>query len=83
LVTRGGDAVARVGSNAVVFMGALYALRGSAVFMFISGGLSLIGYVMLAVALVLAAPVVLGVAMVVGVGDTWFDVRARLRETAV
>jgi hypothetical protein len=83
LVTRWGDAVARVGSNAVVFMGALYALRGSAVFMFISGGLSLIGYVMLAVALVLAAPVVLGVAMVVGVGDTWFDVRARLRETAV
>ena len=83
LVTRWGDAVARAGSNAVVFMGALYALRGSAVFMFISGGLSVFGYVMLAIALVLAAPVVLGVAMVVGIGDTWFDVRARLRETAV
>lgn len=82
-VTRWGDAVVRVGSNAVVFMGALYALRGSAVFMFISGGLSLFGYVMLAIALVLAAPVVVGVAMVVGIGDTWFDVRARLRETAV
>ena len=67
----------------MVFMGALYALRGSAVFMFISGGLSVFGYVMLAIALVLAAPVVLGVAMVVGIGDTWFDVRARLRETAV
>ena len=83
LVTRWGDAIARVGSNAVVFMGALYALRGSAVFMFISGGLSLFGYVMLAIALVLAAPVVVGVAMVVGIGDTWFDVRERLRETAV
>jgi hypothetical protein len=83
LVTRWGDAVVRVGSNAVVFMGALYALRGSAVFMFISGGLSLFGYVMLAIALVLAAPVVVGVAMVVGIGDTWFDVRARMRETTV
>lgn len=83
VVTRWGDSLARVGSNAVVFMGALYALRGSAVFMFISGGLSLFGYVLLAMALVLAAPVVLGVAMVVGIGDTWLDVRARLRETAV
>lgn len=83
VVTRWGDAVARVGSNAVVFMGALYALRGSAVFMYISGGLSLFGYVLLAISLVLAAPVVVGVAMVVGIGDTWLDVRARLRETTV
>ena len=81
MVARWGDAVTRVGSNAVVFMGALYALRGSAVFMYISGGLSLFGYVLLAISLVLAAPVVLGVAMVVGVGDTWLDVRAKLRET--
>ena len=83
VVTRWGDALARVGSNAVVFMGALYALRGSAVFMFISGGLSVFGYVLLAFALVLAAPVVVGAALIVGIGDTWFDVRARLRETAV
>jgi len=39
--------------------------------------------VLLAFALVLAAPVVVGVAMVVGIGDTWLDVRARLRETPV
>jgi len=83
VMMRWGDALSRVGSNAVVFMGALYALRGSAVFLFISGGLSLFGYVLLAMALVLAAPVVVGVAMVVGIGDTWLDVRARLRETAV
>jgi hypothetical protein len=83
MVTRWGDAIARVGANAVVFMGALYALRGSAVFMYISGGLSLFGYVLLAISLVLAAPVVVGVALVVGIGDTWLDVRARLRETAV
>jgi hypothetical protein len=83
VVTRWGDALVQVGSNAVVFMGALYALRGSAVFMFISGGLSVLGYVLLAFALVLAAPVVVGAALIVGIGDTWFDVRARLRETAV
>lgn len=81
VVTRWGDAVARVGSNAVVFMGALYALRGSAVFMYISGGLSLFGYVLLAISLVLAAPVVVGVAMIVGIGDTWLDVRAKMHET--
>ena len=62
-------------------MGALYALRGSAVFMYISGGLSLFGYVLLAISLVLAAPVVVGVAMIVGIGDTWLDVRAKMRET--
>lgn len=83
VLTRWGDAVTRVGSNAVVFMGALYALRGAGVFMFISGGLSLFGYVMLVLALLVAAPVVLGVAMMVGIGDTWLDVRARLRETTV
>jgi len=83
LVLRWGDALARVGSNAVVFMGALYALRGAAVFMFISGGLSLFGYVMLAVGLVLAAPVVVGILMMVGIGDTWLDVRGKLRETTV
>lgn len=83
LVTRWGDVLGRAGANAVVLMGALYALRGAAVFMFISGGLSLFGYVMLAVALLLAAPVVVGVLMMVGIGDTWFDVRARMRETTV
>jgi hypothetical protein len=81
VVARWGDAVTRVGSNAVVFMGALYALRGSAVFMYISGGLSLFSYVLLAISLVLAAPVIVGAAIVVGIGDTWLDVRAKLRET--
>ncbi|HSH76828.1 MAG TPA: DUF2232 domain-containing protein, partial [Longimicrobiales bacterium] len=43
LVLQWGDALVRVGSNTVVFMGALYTLRGAAVFMFVSGGLSLLG----------------------------------------
>jgi hypothetical protein len=82
LVVQWGDALVRLGSNTVVFMGALYALRGAAVFMFVSGGLSLIGYATFFVGLVLAAPVVLGVAMVIGIGDTWLDIRARAREGA-
>jgi hypothetical protein len=75
-----GDALARVGSNALVFMAALYMLRGAAVFVFISGGLSLFGYVTVLVGLVVAAPVLMGMAVLVGVGDTWLDLRSRVRE---
>ena len=75
-----GDAVARVGSNALVFMAALYMLRGAAVFVFISGGLSLLGYVTVLVGLVVAAPVLMGMAVLIGVGDTWLDLRSRVRE---
>jgi hypothetical protein len=82
LVVQWGDSLARVGSNAVVFMAALYALRGAAVFVFVSGGLSLFGYVTFVVGLVLAAPILLGMAMVIGIGDTWLDIRSRIRATA-
>lgn len=75
-----GEAFARVGSNAIVFMGGLYAMRGAAVFIFISGGLSLFGFMMFSLGVVLAAPVVLGIAVLVGVVDTWLDVRSRVRE---
>lgn len=81
LVTPWEDVLARVGANAVVFMGALYALRGAAVILFLSGGLSLFGYVMLVFGLVFLPPLVLTGAMVIGIGDTWLDVRRRLRST--
>lgn len=77
LVTRWEDVLARVGANAVVFMGALYAVRGAAVILFLSGGLSLFGYVMLAFGLIFLPPLVLTGAMVIGIGDTWLDVRRR------
>jgi hypothetical protein len=82
LVVQWGEALARVGANAVVFMGALYALRGAAVFVFVSGGPSLLGYLAFVVGLVLAAPILIGMAMVVGIGDTWLDIRARIRASA-
>ena len=79
VVARAGDAFARVGSNAVIFMGALYALRGAAVIVFISGGLSVLSYVFLALALLVVTPLVLGAAIVVGLGDTWLGFRERTR----
>ena len=77
LITQWQDVLARVGANAVVFMGALYAVRGAAVILFLSGGLSLFGYVMLAFGLIFLPPLVLTGAMVIGIGDTWLDVRRR------
>lgn len=82
LVVQWGDAFGRLGSNAVVFMGALYALRGAAVFVFLSSGLSVLGYVAFVVGLLVAAPVLLGMAMLVGIGDTWLDIRSRVRAGA-
>jgi len=80
LVLRAG-AFARVGANAVVFMGALYAMRGAAVILFLSGGLSLFGYVLLVFGIIFLPPLVVTGAVVVGIGDTWLDVRKRLGGT--
>lgn len=79
LVASWGGALGSVGANAVVFMGALYAVRGAAVIMFLSGGLSLAGYALLAFGLIFLPPLVLTGAMVIGIGDTWLDVRGRAR----
>lgn len=82
LVVRWGGAEARIGANAVVFMGLLYALRGAAVVMFVSSGLSVFGYALVAFGLVFFPPVVLGAAMIVGIGDTWLDLRSRYQALA-
>lgn len=82
VVTRWGGAVTRVGANLVVFMSALYALRGAGVVMFVTGGLSLVGYLLFAAGLALAAPVVVGVGILIGIGDTWLDLRGRAGEPA-
>jgi hypothetical protein len=70
-------AVERVGLNAVVFMGALYALRGAGVVLFLTGGFSLLGGVLLLVGFLLLAPFMVLGAMFIGLGDTWFDLRSR------
>lgn len=67
----------RVGVNAVVFMGALYALRGAGVVLFMTGGFSLFGGILLLVGFFLLAPFMVLGAMFIGLGDTWFDLRSR------
>jgi hypothetical protein len=77
LVLGGGDQWTRVGANAVVFMVALYALRGVGVVLGVRGGLSPLGWVLVGLGLVFAAPALLTGAFLVGLGDTWLDLRAR------
>lgn len=80
LLVGGGDPWSRAGSNAVVFMGALYVLRGAAVVTFFSGGLTFLGFVLLVIGLLFIAPVLLAGALVIGLGDTWLDLRDRAQE---
>jgi len=70
LVMRWGDVEARIGANAV------------AVVMFLSSGLSVFGYLLVGFGLVFVPPAVLGAAMLVGIGDTWLDIRTRSRTVA-
>ena len=73
-----GEVGTRVAINGLVFMGALYALRGLAVFVFLaSGSRSIPTMVFGALALVLLYPVAFTAALLMGVGDTWLDVRKR------
>lgn len=71
------DGLRRAGSNAVVFMGGLYVLRGAAVAVFLAGGVTLMGGLLAGLALVFLPPIVLGSALLVGLGDTWVDLRSR------
>jgi hypothetical protein len=72
-----GEAWTMAGTNAVVFMGGLYAVRGVAVVLFFNGGISLFGFLLMALAMLILAPVLIMGALVIGVGDTWLDLRAK------
>lgn len=77
-----GVVLGRVGSNALVFMGVLYALRGVAVVLFLSSGAAF-GWVVLLglLAALIYPPIVLAGATVIGLGDTWLDIRSRVPST--
>ncbi len=72
-----GEGWTSAGSNAVVFMGGLYALRGAAVLLFLNGGVTGLGILFLAIGMLVLSPVLVMGALVVGVGDTWLDLRAK------
>ena len=77
-----GQIAERVGSNAVFFMSALYVLRGLAVVFTLFDGISILaGVIGGLVALVLTPILVmlLAAALALGVGDTWLNVRERIR----
>lgn len=77
-----GEGWTRAGSNTVVFMGTLYALRGAAVVLFLNGGISLLGAIVLGLGMLFVAPILLAGALFVGLSDTWLDVRNRVRTPA-
>lgn len=75
-----GETLDRLGQNAVVLMGGLYLLRGIGVLLWV--GAAAVTSAWAAVAWVAAGvalyPLAVLVALVVGLGDTWMNVRARL-----
>jgi hypothetical protein len=78
-----GEGVARVGYNLLLFMCALYVLRGVAVFVFLARGAPRGASLVLgALATVLFYPLVFTAALLVGLGDTWLDVRGRVMAAA-
>lgn len=71
--------VDRLALNALVVMAALYALRGVAIFVFLAAGSRSVATMVLgALAFIFLYPVALTAALMMGVGDTWLDVRRRL-----
>ena len=77
-----GDSPTRVGANFAVFMTALYALRGVGVAVFVNEGLTFLGLLMLILGVLFAAPILFGVAALLGIADTWLDLRRQLEITA-
>jgi len=82
LFTRWNEPLQRLGSNAVVFIGALCAVRGAAVIVFITGGFSVLGYAMTLLGLVIVPPIVLGGAVLIGIADIYLDFRKRSEQLA-
>ena len=72
------DALAtRAGQNLLTFMAALYALRGLAVMIVVSGVPGPFGLIVGALLIVFLYPFVMATAFLVGLSDTWLDIRAR------
>ena len=71
------NAAGRAGANLLTFMAALYAVRGFAVMLALFGAPSLLGALFGALLLVMLYPIVMATTLMVGLTDTWLDLRAR------
>lgn len=72
-----GGVAARMGWNALVVAGSLYALRGAAVIAFVLGGVSFLNLLLVVLAMLVLPAFILSFALVIGLSDTWLDLRAR------
>lgn len=67
----------RAGLNVLVFMSGLYAARGAAVLTALGGAPGPLGWVLGALIVALMFPFVMATTLLVGLSDTWLDLRAR------
>jgi hypothetical protein len=76
-----GQLAARIGENALAFMGGLYVLRGVAVLAWIvpAAAVSSWSALFLAMAALLFYPILIAFTLVLGVSDTWLHLRTRFR----
>lgn len=72
-----GAVAERAGTNLLAFMAALYALRGLAVLLVIAGVPGPLGMVLGGVLVLLLYPLIMAMTVLIGVTDTWLDIRAR------
>lgn len=75
-----GDPLGRIGMNVAAFVGGLYLLRGIAILYCVGRAAAETGWsaALWVVAGVLLYPLALAAALLLGLGDTWTDVRGRL-----
>jgi hypothetical protein len=67
----------RAGLNLLVFMGALYVVRGVAVMVSLFGSPGVMGMLFGALLVLMLYPIVMATTLMVGLSDTWLDLRAR------
>jgi hypothetical protein len=77
VVLPGAEALGRAGLNVLTFMAGLYALRGAAVLMVIGGAPGPVGMLLGLLALLFLYPLVMATTVLVGLTDTWIDIRAK------
>jgi hypothetical protein len=74
-----GQIASRAGTNLATFMGALYALRGLAIIVALVGVPSPLGVLFGLMALAFLFPIMIASTVVLGLTDTWVDLRSRAR----